>query len=90
MLKKNYEFKNVLKRGKCYRGECINVFIKKNNKNINMLGLAVNKKAGKSVVRNKIKRLIREIYRQKEDVIKSGFDIIILWNNILDKSQIME
>ena len=46
-----------------------------------MLGIAVGKKAGNSVIRNKIKRLIRENYRQKEAILKSGYNLIFLWNN---------
>ena len=45
--------------------------MKKNNKNINELGIAVSKKAGNSVKRNKIKRLIRENYRILEEKLNS-------------------
>ena len=35
MLKKNYEFKHVLSKGKYYSGKKIDAFIKDNNKNYN-------------------------------------------------------
>lgn len=79
MLKKNYQIKTVLSRGKSCKGNLVNVFVRKNRKNINMLGIAVSKKAGNSVKRNKIKRLIRENYRLMEEQLKTGNDIIILW-----------
>ena len=79
MLKKNYEFRTVLKKGICYRGKLIDIFVKCNNKDINMLGIAVSKKAGNSVKRNRIKRLIRENYRFLEEDLGLGNSIIIMW-----------
>lgn len=84
MLKKNYEFRAVLTRGTCYRGKLIDVYIRKNNKNINKLGIAVSKKTGNSVKRNNIKRLIRENYRLLEENITLGNSIVILWKKNSD------
>ena len=79
MLKKNYEFKNVLNRGKYYSGRYIAIFIRKNNKNINFLGIAISSKLGKAVKRNYVKRIIRENYKQIEEHIKTGYDIVFIW-----------
>lgn len=79
MLKKNYEFKNVLSKGKYYSGENIEAVIIKNNCDYNLLGLAISTKIGKAVKRNMIKRLIRENYKNAENSIKTGYSIVFLW-----------
>ncbi len=42
------------------------------------LGVSVSKKVGKSVVRNRIKRQIKEIIRLNYDFIRDGWDIVFV------------
>lgn len=42
------------------------------------LGLTVGTKIGGAVVRNRIKRRIREIYRLEEPLLKPGFDLVVV------------
>lgn len=80
MLKKNYEFKNLFSKGKFYYGEYIHMYIKKTSNDYNKLGIAVSKKQGKAVNRNRIKRLIRENYKNFEERIEKGINILIVIN----------
>ncbi len=88
MMKKNYEFRNVLSKGKYYSGKCIEIFIKNSKKeDINFLGIAVSVKVAKAVKRNHIKRLIRENYKNYEDSIQSGYQMVILWKKKVEMKQ---
>ena len=87
ILKKNYEYRNVLNRGKPYLGKYIVVFIKKNNQHKNFLGIAISSKLGKAVKRNYVKRIIRENYKNVEEQIKIGYDMVFLWKKQNDIRQ---
>ena len=89
-IKTSAEFKQVFDFGsKVVRAPFV-VFLKKNHKKHTRLGLVVSKKIGNAVVRNKIKRRLREVFR---DVINKkcllnheGFDVVVIARNRAKKS----
>lgn len=83
-LKKNYEFKRVLTKGKYFSGKYIEIFIQKNIAGKNYIGIAIGVKIAKAVKRNSIKRLIRENYRLLEKNIKTGYHMVFLWKKKVD------
>ena len=83
-LKKNYEFKNVLTKGKAYFGKCINLYIMNEKSDKNKIGIAVGKKIAKAVKRNKIKRWIREAFFLFEDNINDRYRIVFILKKNID------
>lgn len=75
-LKKNYEFKKVYNEGKYYVEKYVVMYMIPNSSNFNRVGFSASKKVGKSVVRNRIKRRMKEAYRKFADSAKVGFDIV--------------
>ena len=82
-LKKNKEFKKVYENGKSYATRNLVIYVLNYEKgDKNRYGLSVSKKIGNAVVRNKLKRRLREIIREfeKEYDFKS-YDIIFIARN---------
>lgn len=77
-LKNSLEFGNVYKQGKSYANKYLVMYIVDNNLEINRLGISVSKKVGNSVVRHRITRLIREVYRLHQESLITGKDIVVV------------
>lgn len=77
-LRKNPEFRLVYKRGKSFSTAILVLYIFKNNKGINRIGISVSKKVGKSVVRSRVKRLISESARLNKQDLKQGYDLVFV------------
>lgn len=87
-LKKNYEFQNVLNKGKFYIGKQITIYISKNSEEDNRIGIAISSKTCHAVKRNEIKRKIRENYRLISKNLKKGYRIVFLWNKKVPVEQV--
>lgn len=73
------DFERTFRDGRRIQSHNLTVYIKNNNLGYSRLGIVVSKKVGKSVVRNKIKRRIREIFRIYGRVLfKEGYDVIFV------------
>lgn len=53
-------------------------YARKNRLGINRVGVTVGKKLGHAVVRNRVRRRLREIYRLNEDRFTPGWDIVVV------------
>lgn len=78
-LKKNKEFDLVFKEGKTVYGGILGIKIRKNTLEINRFGVLLSTKVSKlAVVRNLYKRRIKDILRQEESKIKTGYDCVVI------------
>lgn len=77
-VKNYFDFKKAYDNGKSYGNRNLVLYIRKNNFDYTRVGFTVSKKIGNAVVRNKIKRQMREIFREFEPCIKEGYDLIFI------------
>ena len=79
IIKMNYEFKYFFKKGEYISGKYIEIFTHRNKTGKNKLGIVVSKKAGNSVNRHRIRRLILESYSKLEDKLDDNLNLLICW-----------
>ncbi|GFN37115.1 ribonuclease P protein component [Tepidimicrobium xylanilyticum] len=77
-LRKNVDFLRVYKNGKSYGNRNLVLYVLKNGLDYSRFGFSVSKKIGNSVVRNKVKRRLKEIVRKSLYNIENGYDIILI------------
>ena len=77
-LKKNRQFQEVYRTGYVKADRYLVMYVSENHQKVNLLGVSVSKKVGNSVVRHRVKRLIKESYRLHENVFNSGLDMVIV------------
>lgn len=77
-LRSNMEFKRVYNGGKSYWNRNLVLYVKKNDVENTRVGYSITKKIGNSVVRNRLRRRMKEIYRLNFDGVKGNYDLIFI------------
>ena len=69
-IKQNYEFRRLYSKGKSCANAYLVVYCRKNRAGRSRIGYTVSNKVGHAVVRNRIRRRLREIAR--------GYDLVVV------------
>lgn len=77
-IKENREFSYLYRRGNFISSDCLIIYFRKNRFSCNRLGVTVSKKVGKAVIRNRVRRRIKECYRELEGKLPSGYDFVVV------------
>ncbi|MGE5303494.1 MAG: ribonuclease P protein component [Alphaproteobacteria bacterium] len=77
-LRKRPEFLSLSRTGKKFHSPNFIVISKSNERGESRLGITVSAKVGNALVRNRIKRLIREFFRRRRYEWIPGSDIVVI------------
>ncbi len=76
-IRKSSEFAKVFEnQSKKISNRLLRLHIAKNNLPVTRLGVSVGKRVGHAVMRNAVKRRLREAFRKKKADLPAGFDIV--------------
>ena len=90
VIKKNQEFQNIFNEGHSINGKYLVVYFLQNHSDHCRFGFCVGKKIGGAVVRNRIKRLLREAVRQSLDSFVTGWDLVLVARHPVLKASLQE
>ena len=76
-LKLNHIFRRLYATSGHANGYLV-LYARPNRTATNRVGITASKKLGHAVVRNRVRRRLREVYRLNEDRFASGWDIVVV------------
>ena len=77
-LKKRYQFNYVYKNGTHFSSSALVLYVTSSRTKDIKVGFAVTKKIGKAVVRNAVRRRLREIVQKHLPKLKQNYNIILV------------
>jgi len=76
ILRKSEDFSNIISTGKNYKNKYFSIYYKESN--TTLFGITVPKKVGVAVIRNRLKRQVKNIISNNEKYIQSNYNYVII------------
>ncbi len=87
ILRKNNSFQAVYRSGKSFANKSIVLYVLPNQGAKRKVGFAAGKRLGNAVIRNRVKRLLREAYRLNQHLLTPDVDLILVGRQAMVKSR---
>lgn len=78
ILRRRGDFQRVYRSGKSFANRYLVLYIVKSAQAEGQVGFAAGKKLGNAVTRNRVKRLLRECYRQNQFSLQKGYNLLLV------------
>ena len=77
-MKENHLFRRLYRRGQSAANRYLVLYCRPNGSRCNRVGLTVSAKLDHAVVRNRLRRRLREVYRLHESSFRRGYDLVVV------------
>lgn len=86
ILKKNSNFQTVYRTGKSYANRMMVVYVLPQADCGRRVGFAAGKRLGNAVVRNRVKRVLREVYRLHQSKLVNNVNLVLMGRQAMVKA----
>jgi ribonuclease P protein component len=77
-IRKKSDFATLYRDGSRLRGRFFTLVFRRNGLDHSRLAVVASRKVGPAVVRNRVKRRFRELFRRNKDLLREPFDLVVI------------